>query len=254
MALKLTESNITFNNVVAPTTIGNSKYNYAKYKDKTTGNDITRSSTEISDPVNKFINAIDIDWNGAKYGDRVDELLSEVPESWAHDTINTTGELLDEVAYLRAQIDTLTGMVEAIYENYNSNSNDDTPYEVFLDIPVELRNNSNFTIYINNPTSSNPYTTTAESEIKIIIPNDCIYNTSHLKLEPNYGDGSHYYDVYISESGTRKWWSFTMPHHNVNLKITVLSNPTPYNDGIGYDDGIGDNNYDNGIGNNDGGK
>ena len=117
MALKLTESNITFNNVVAPTTIGNSKYNYAKYKDKTTGNDITRSSTEISDPVNKFINAIDIDWNEAKYGDRVDELSLEVPEGLAHEIINTTGEFIDELTYLRAQVDKLTPIVNAIYEN-----------------------------------------------------------------------------------------------------------------------------------------
>lgn len=88
MALKLTQNGVTFNNIVSPNTVGNSKYNYEKYKDKTTGEDVTRNSTEISDPANKFINAIDIDWNSAQVS-----LKNDLEPR----TINTTGDLLKAV-------------------------------------------------------------------------------------------------------------------------------------------------------------
>ena len=67
MALKIIQNGILFDNIIAPQTISHAKYNYEKYKDITTGQDITRNSTEISDSVNKFVNAIDIDWNGAQW-------------------------------------------------------------------------------------------------------------------------------------------------------------------------------------------
>jgi len=89
MALKLTQDGILFNNIVAPQTIGHAKYNYEKYKDKTTGQDITRNSTEISSPINKFINVIDIDWNGAEITSTAFPAMNTT-----NNVINTTGDLL----------------------------------------------------------------------------------------------------------------------------------------------------------------
>ena len=84
MALQLNNGGILFTNVTNPGTQGSSKYNFEFYLDKSTGQPVNRNTTEISDPINKFVNAIDIDWNGAqlKKGDTVTA------------TLNTTGEVL----------------------------------------------------------------------------------------------------------------------------------------------------------------
>lgn len=61
------ESGIQFSNVTLPDKLGNGKWTNITYKDKSTGNDASaRSTTEISEPTARFVNAIDIDWNGAE--------------------------------------------------------------------------------------------------------------------------------------------------------------------------------------------
>ena len=84
MALKLNNGGILFTNVTNPGTQGSSKYNFEFYLDKSTGQPVNRNTTEISDPINKFINAIDIDWNGAQLKNG----------STVKATLNTTGEML----------------------------------------------------------------------------------------------------------------------------------------------------------------
>ena len=84
MALQLNNSGILFTNVTNPGTQGSSKYNFEFYLDKSTGQPVNRNTTEISDPVNKFVNAIDIDWNGTQLKNG----------STVKATLNTIGELL----------------------------------------------------------------------------------------------------------------------------------------------------------------
>ena len=84
MALKLNNGGILFTNVTNPGTQSSSKYNFEFYLDKSTGQPVNRNTTEISDPINKFINAIDIDWNGAQLKNG----------STLKATLNTTGEML----------------------------------------------------------------------------------------------------------------------------------------------------------------
>lgn len=59
------------------------------------------------------VNAVDIDWNEANLSSRVSSL--NAPEGISHSTITTTGELLDEIAHLRAQVDALTSLVKGLY-------------------------------------------------------------------------------------------------------------------------------------------
>lgn len=61
----------------------------------------------------KLMNAVDIDWNEANLSSRVSSL--NAPEGISHSTITTTGELLDEIAHLRAQVDALTSLVKGLY-------------------------------------------------------------------------------------------------------------------------------------------
>ena len=113
MGLKLTQKGILFNNIIEPDTRGNSMYTHSRYKDKTTGQDITRSSTEISNPANKFINAIDIDWNGA-------QLTKGDGSSSSTRTINTTGDLLDVINKQQEQIYVIASAMVALQGgNYN---------------------------------------------------------------------------------------------------------------------------------------
>ena len=92
MAILLnSESGIQFSNVTLPgATTGNKRTN-STYKDKSTGNDASaRSTTEISEPTARFVNAIDIDWNGAEWP-------SSIPS--APTIINTTGDLINAIKY-----------------------------------------------------------------------------------------------------------------------------------------------------------
>ena len=68
MAIVLnSESGIQFSNVTLPGFATGSRRTNSTYKDKSTGNDASaRSTTEISEPTARFVNAIDIDWNGAQ--------------------------------------------------------------------------------------------------------------------------------------------------------------------------------------------
>lgn len=59
------------------------------------------------------IQSVLIDWNAANIGSRVSSL--NAPEGISHSTITTTGELLDEIAHLRAQVDALTSLVKGLY-------------------------------------------------------------------------------------------------------------------------------------------
>jgi len=92
MAILLnSESGIQFSNVTLPgATTGNKRTN-STYKDKSTGNNASaRSTTEISEPTARFVNAIDIDWNGAEWP-------SSIPS--APTIINTTGDLINAIKY-----------------------------------------------------------------------------------------------------------------------------------------------------------
>ena len=110
------ESGIQFSNVtLAGVTTGNKRTN-SMYKDKSTGNDASaRSTTEISEPTARFINAIDVDWNGAELAAAVQSLESDVKEGVAVSDINTTGDMLKVVAQLQAQVNVLTTLVKGLY-------------------------------------------------------------------------------------------------------------------------------------------
>lgn len=69
--------------------------------------------TEITNIRKKLLNAVDIDWNSAQLSTAVNALTA--PEGISHNTITTTGELIDEVAHLRAQVDALTTLVKSLY-------------------------------------------------------------------------------------------------------------------------------------------
>lgn len=114
MAIVLnSESGIQFSNVTLPgVTTGNRRTN-SPYKDKSTGNDASaRSTTEISEPTARFVNAIDIDWNNAALDAAKP---SEPTEGFPNSTVNTTGELLKNIANLQAQVDLLTTLVKGLY-------------------------------------------------------------------------------------------------------------------------------------------
>lgn len=99
MAIVLnSESGIQFLNVTLPgATTGNKRTNSA-YKDKSTGNDASaRSTTEINEPTARFVNAIDIDWNGAQWP------TSESDAPTTPTTINTTGDLIKAIKWASTQ-------------------------------------------------------------------------------------------------------------------------------------------------------
>lgn len=82
MAIQLTQDQITFRNITIPAKTQQAVIAKYDYKDPN-GNIIDDEySGNIQDPA-KYINAIDIDWNGAKPG------IGE-----GEDGITTTGELL----------------------------------------------------------------------------------------------------------------------------------------------------------------
>ena len=110
------ESGIQFSNVtLAGVTTGNKRTN-SMYKDKSTGNDASaRSTTEISEPTARFVNVIDVDWNGAELAAAVQSLESDVQEGAAVSDINTTGDLIKVVAQLQAQVNVLTTLVKGLY-------------------------------------------------------------------------------------------------------------------------------------------
>ena len=117
MAITLnSQSGINFNDVTLPgVSTGNRRTN-SPYKDKTTGNDASaRSTTEISEPTQRFINCIDIDWNSAQLSDAISSLSSNVQEGVAVNNITTTGELLKVVAQLQAQVNALTSLMKGLY-------------------------------------------------------------------------------------------------------------------------------------------
>ena len=101
-------SNITFNNV---TEIG-SGFGMVPIS-KTDNYTFNAAETDITAVNKKVLNAIDIDWNSAQLSTAVNALTA--PEGISHNTITTTGELIDEVAHLRAQVDALTTLVKSLY-------------------------------------------------------------------------------------------------------------------------------------------
>lgn len=62
------------------------------------------------------INAVDIDWNSAKIVDAVNQYKSNMPEGQQNTYFFNTGDLLNEIAVMRAQIDTLTDLVKGLYQ------------------------------------------------------------------------------------------------------------------------------------------
>ena len=96
MAIILNDSTgIQYSNVTLPDKAGNGKWTNLKYKDKSTGNDVNRYTSEISEPTSKFINAIDIDWNGATPGIGED----------SSNGIKSTGELLSYIHNIKTSAD-----------------------------------------------------------------------------------------------------------------------------------------------------
>lgn len=68
-----------------------------------------------TDGVEKFVNAVEIDWNTAKLGDAVTALSANVQEGVAVSNITETGDLLKVVAQLQAQVNVLTNLVKGLY-------------------------------------------------------------------------------------------------------------------------------------------
>ena len=60
----------------------------------------------------KLINCVDMDWNGAALDAAKP---SEPTEGFPNSTVNTTGELLKNIANLQAQVDLLTTLVKGLY-------------------------------------------------------------------------------------------------------------------------------------------
>ena len=58
------------------------------------------------------INSVDIDWNG---GNLNAAKPSEPTEGFPNGTVTTTGELLQNIANLQAQVDLLTTLVKGLY-------------------------------------------------------------------------------------------------------------------------------------------
>lgn len=59
-----------------------------------------------------IINAVDIDWNNAALNAAKP---SEPIEGFPNGTVNTTGDLLKNIANLQAQVDLLTTLVKGLY-------------------------------------------------------------------------------------------------------------------------------------------
>lgn len=100
-------SNITFNNVSKIGTYLSSvpiskKNNYTFNEDE----------SEILSINSKVFNAVDIDWNNAALNAAKP---SEPTEGFPNGTVNTTGELLKNIANLQAQVDLLTTLVKGLY-------------------------------------------------------------------------------------------------------------------------------------------
>ena len=65
-----------------------------------------------TDGVEPFINGVEIDWNNAALDAAKP---SEPTEGFPNGTVNTTGELLKNIANLQAQVDLLTTLVKGLY-------------------------------------------------------------------------------------------------------------------------------------------
>jgi len=85
MAIKLTDNQIEFSNITVPGANMGALTNNAGYKDLS-GNIIDDEYEGNIQQPSSFVNAVDIDWNGAKPG--IGEGLTG---------INTTGELLSNI-------------------------------------------------------------------------------------------------------------------------------------------------------------
>ena len=173
------------------------------------------------------INAVDINWNGADFQGRVSQFgpTGINPEGLAHETINTTGELIDELARLRAQIDMLTPMVAAIYESYNDSgdSGDPTPVTrtVNLICSNELYPNS-FVIMVDGHEAHESMMVTSGKTVQIYITaHQDIYTTDTVRIN-SISNISIHTDTYKS------YWYFTMPNRSVQIILDL-----PYNSGIG---------------------
>ena len=86
MAIKLTDQQIQFNNVTIPSVYVGGLSTTSEYKDQY-GNSIDDEYDGNIQQPSPFINAIDIDWNGAKPGIGEDSTKG----------ITTTGELLSRI-------------------------------------------------------------------------------------------------------------------------------------------------------------
>ena len=112
----ITQNQITFNNISADTVYKRG----GKYTHMSNANGNKFDTTLTGEELTPSFNAIEIDWNGAKLGDAITALSTNVQEGVAVSNITTTGELLKVVAQLQAQVNTLTTLVKGLYASLAS--------------------------------------------------------------------------------------------------------------------------------------
>lgn len=158
------ENNIRFTNVTLPGKAGHGRWTNISYKDKTTGNNAGRTTTEIAVPTLPFINVIDIDWNGA-YLESLDTY------------INSTSDLLNQIEFI-----------------YNSINNIDlSDYVKSSDLTTELLQNKLTDVFANK----NEIPTSIYQLAGIDAYATTVWVNNQLR---NYSRSA--YDVYVDNGGT----------------------------------------------------
>lgn len=90
--------------------VGNDQYLGA------TVDDLANIAADNGGSLPSIVNAVEIDWNGAKIENAINKYKSNMPEGQQNSYIYETSDLLDEMAAMRAQIDTLTDLVKGLYQ------------------------------------------------------------------------------------------------------------------------------------------
>ena len=81
-----------------------------------TTDDLADIAADNGGSLPSIVNAVEIDWNGAKIENAIRKYKSSMPEGQQNSYIFETSDLLDEMAAMRAQIDTLTDLVKGLYQ------------------------------------------------------------------------------------------------------------------------------------------
>ena len=213
MAITLnSQSGIIFSNVTLPGFASGNRRTNSPYKDKTTGNDASaRSTTEISEPTQRFINCIDIDWNGAQWP-------NSNPSSPS--TINTTGDLINAIKWASQQ-----GANQSLQNLVGSTSIGSTNQPIYWNGSTGQFVNTTYTLGTNVPADA----LFTDTKYKLTLNGTVKGTTGGTDLgtfwaPTNPGSGNNYVLKSNGSNTPPSWYEEKLPDENKGLKLVTGTN------------------------------